>query len=65
MYRITRSFWSFVLLHKGAFVRVTHIYIYFLSFCLFRAAHLAYGVSQARGRIGAVAANLCQSHSNA
>ena len=37
-------------------------------FCLFafsRAAPTAYGGSQARGRIGAVATGLCQSHSNA
>ena len=36
----------------------------FLSFCLFRATPAAYGGSQARGLIGAVAAGLCQSHSN-
>ena len=38
------------------------------SFCLFAiswAAPVAYGDSQARGRIGAVAAGLHQSHSNA
>ena len=34
-------------------------------FCLFRAAPIAYGSSQARGRIGAVAAGLCPSHTNA
>ena len=34
-------------------------------FCLFRAEPTAYGGSQARGLIGAVAAGLCQSHSNA
>ena len=37
-------------------------------FCLFafsRAASAAYGSSQARGRIGAVATRLRQSHSNA
>ena len=33
-------------------------------FCLFRAAPKAYGGSQARGSIGAIAARLCQSHSN-
>ena len=38
---------------------------FFFSFCLFRATPLAYGGSQARGRIGAVAASLCQRHSNA
>ena len=36
-----------------------------LSFCLFRATPVAYGGSQARGQIGAVATGLCQSHSNA
>ena len=39
----------------------------FLFFCLFalsRAAPVAYGGSQARGLIGAVAAGLCHSHSN-
>ena len=34
-------------------------------FCLFRAVPMAYGGSQARGLIGAVAASLLQSHSNA
>ena len=33
--------------------------------CLFRAIPLAYGSSQARGEIGAVAASLHYSHSNA
>jgi len=45
----------------------THIYIY-LCFCLFafsRAAPAAYGGSQARSQIRAVAASLHQSHSNA
>ena len=32
---------------------------------LFRAVPSAYGSSQARGRIGAIAAGLCHSHSNA
>ena len=35
------------------------------SFCLFRATPVAYGDSQVRGLIGAVAASLRQSHSNA
>ena len=42
---------------------------YFLFFCFlfiyFRAAPVAYGSSQARGVIGAAAAGLRQSHSNA
>ena len=35
-----------------------------LFFCLFRATPTAYGHSQARGPIGAVANDLCHSHSN-
>ena len=38
-------------------------FIYFV-FCRFRAAPTAYGGSQARGPIGAVATSLLQSHSN-
>ena len=42
------------------------LFIYFFgSFVFFRAAPAAYGGSQARGRIGAVAASLRHSHSNA
>ena len=44
------------------------LFIYLFIFCLFAiswAAPAAYGGSQARGVIGAVAAGLCQSHSNA
>ena len=37
----------------------------YLSFCLFRAAPTAYGGSQVGDLIGAVAASLRQSHSNA
>ena len=37
----------------------------FLFFCLFRAVPAAYGGSQARGRLGAVAAHLRHSHSSA
>ena len=37
----------------------------FFSFCLFRAAPVAYGCFQARGLIGAVAAGLHHNHSNA
>ena len=43
------------------------LFILILFFCLFffRAAPAAYGGSQARGLLGAVAAGLHQSHSNA
>ena len=37
----------------------------FFSFCVFRAAPMAYGSSQARGQIRAAAASLYHSHSNA
>ena len=37
---------------------------FFFFFGLFRAALVAYGSSQARGLIGAVATGLSQSHSN-
>ena len=42
-------------------VEVCH---FILFFCLFEAAPMAYGGSQARGLIGAVAAGLRHSHSN-
>ena len=41
------------------------IFFFFLSFSLFRAALAAYGGSQARRPIGAVATSLHQGHSNA
>ena len=40
-------------------------YFVLFCFCLFRATPIAHGSSQARGRIRAVAAGLCQSHSHA
>ena len=39
-------------------------FIFFFVFCLFRATPAAYGGSQARGPIGAVAAGLYHSYSN-
>ena len=48
-------------------VQVSFYFIYFFLFCLlsfFRAEPAAYGGSQARGLIGAVAAGLHKSHSN-
>ena len=38
---------------------------FFVLFCFFRATPATHGDSQARGRIQAVAAGLCHSHSNA
>ena len=43
---------------------VLFIYLFFV-FCLFRATPTAYGGSQARAPIGATAAGLHHSHSNA
>ena len=40
-------------------------HLFFGLFCLFRATPVAYGGSQARGRIGAIAGGLHYSHSNA
>ena len=39
--------------------------VFCFCFCLFRAAPEVYGGSQARGGIGAIAAGLHRSHSNA
>ena len=41
------------------------IFLSFFFFLLFRGALAAYGVSQARGRIGAIASRRCHSHSKA
>ena len=38
--------------------------LFFFFFCLSRAAPEAYGSSQARGRVGALAAGLHHSHTN-
>ena len=43
----------------------TFVYSFFFFFLLFRATPLAYGSSQARGQIGAIAASYSHSHSNA
>ena len=44
--------------------RFFFFFFFFFFFLLFRAAPEAYGVSQARGLIGAVATGLHHSHSN-
>ena len=54
-------------LHNDLTVSLLFFFFLIFLFCLFafsRAAPVAYGGSQARGRIGAVAAGLHQSHSN-
>ena len=47
------------------FFQDSYLFIYFWSYCLFRAAPTAYGGFQARGPIRAVAAGLRHTHSNA
>ena len=44
--------------------KMVSYFILFLSFCLLRPVPMAYGGSQARGRMGATAAGLHHSHSN-
>ena len=57
--RFCFGFWGgFLLLFLVFFLFV------FLFFVFSRATPAAYGGSQARGLIGAIAASLCQSHSN-
>ena len=48
----------------GAILFFIFLFIYFLSFCPFLGPSVAYGGSQAKGRIKAVAAGLHHSHSN-
>ena len=50
---------------KKTYIIIIIITIIILSFVFFRAAPVAYGGSQARGRIRAVTVSLRQSHSNA
>ena len=56
------------------YIRLTNTYgvtyqafgtVFVCLFCLFRATPTAYGISQARGRIRAMAAGHSHSHSNA
>ena len=49
----------------GSFAFSVFCFVLFFVFCLFRAEPTAYGGSQARGLIGAVATDLHHSHSNA
>ena len=46
-------------------LQVNNIVSHNFFFCLFRAAAMAHGGSQAKGPIGAVATGQLQSHSNA
>ena len=55
------------MLKVTAVIGITEIdlFIYSLLFCFFRAMHVAYGSSQARGQIRTVYASLYHSQSNA
>ena len=44
---------------------IIYLFIYLFIYFLLRAAPMAYGNSEARGPVGAVAASLPHSHSNA
>ena len=46
------------------FLRILFFCFFGFFFCLFRAIPVAYGSSQVRGQIEAVATSLCHSHSN-
>ena len=56
---------SFLCLFGFSLSLSIYIFFFFGLFAISRAAPMAYGGSQARGQIGAVAAGLRQSHSNA
>ena len=49
---------------KDQYRGLPFLFVCLFLFCPFRAVPAAYGGSQARGRIGAIAASLLQSHSN-
>ena len=48
-----------------SFIQLSPNNLFFFFFSLFRAVPVAHGGCQARGQIGAVAANLHHDHSNA
>ena len=56
---------SFEMLFFVLFFVFAFTFFFFFFFLLFRAIPVAYGGSQARGQIGAVAAGLHHRHSNA
>ena len=60
----TVGYLAWELLHAIAQQKEFLIFLFCFVFCLFRAAPTAYGGSQTRGLIRAVAASLSQSHSN-
>ena len=52
------------ILRNVQMLEVKHFFVLLFVFCLFRATSAAYGVSQARGLIGAAADGLRHNHSN-
>ena len=51
-------------LQRPELLKSDPFFFFFLVFCLFRAASVPYGGSQARGPIRAIATSLCHSHSH-
>jgi len=67
IYITTNSVGGYPFLHTLSSICYLWTCFCFVLFCLFAiswAAPAAYGGSQARGPIGAIATSLCQSHSN-
>ena len=63
---IEKMFRKFAIsIHALQSIFIFLFYFIFFVFCPLRAMPVAYGDSQARGLIRAVAAGLCQSHGNA
>ena len=60
-----KQFRKILLIYKSSFLGFFWGGCFCVCVCLFRAALAAYGSSQARGWIRAIANSLCQSHSNA
>ena len=56
---------SFIYLFFNVYFLNYFLTFVYLFFYLFRAVPAAYGCSQARGLVRAVATGLCQSHNNA
>ena len=61
---IQLEFFKFILDFKSQNQKLLLFWVFFVFLLFLWAAPTAYGGSQARGRIGAVAAGLHQSHSN-
>ena len=63
-WKIIGGFWAKDVTWENVTWFIFYIFYFYLFFVFFRAAHTAYGDSQARGQIGAVASGLRHKHSN-